>query len=162
MKKLGVKIAFLSSCFLLLSGCGFTPVYGVNGSGVGPLEIAPIEGRVGYFLSQGLQRRAGLEASNAEKRNLEIKIQQRYNNVSLRPDSFASRTRITFDAEYVLKNSRTGSEIRGIVTSAVSFDSAEQAYSDVSLQSDAEERAANDLAERIWADLINKSRSSKN
>lgn len=162
MKNISFKIASFLGAALMLSACGFAPVYGVSGSGIGPVEIAPIEGRVGHFLSQSLQRRAGLEIDNSEKRNLEVKVTQRYNNVSLKPDSFPSRTRVSFDAEYILKSGNPEREIKGLVTSIASFDSGDQAYSDISLQSDAEERAANDLADRIWADLINKSRNRRN
>lgn len=145
----------------LLSACGFTPVYGVGGSGVGPVQIAPIEGRIGYFLGQNLQRRAGLESSNSEPRLLKISVKQRYYNVGLRSDGYATRTRVTFDAQYELGASEKMPEIKGLITSIVSFDSVEKAYSDVSLQSDAEERAANELSEKIWADIINKSRAAK-
>ncbi len=161
MKKMLMNFSLALGCIFFLTACGFTPVYGVNGAGIGKVEIAPIEGRVGYFLAQNLQRRVGLENDNSNPRQLKIIIKQRYNNVALRTDGFATRTRITFDAEYSLSESATEGELKGQVTSIVSFDSVERAYSDVSLQSDAEERAANDLAERIWADIINKRQKSR-
>jgi hypothetical protein len=43
----------------------------------------------------------------------------------------------------------------------VAYESLDQAYGDVALQGDAEERIADQLAQRLWLDLQRQSRSAR-
>jgi len=40
-------IAWIVGLSVTLAGCGFQPVYSTQGSGIGPVTIAAIEGRTG-------------------------------------------------------------------------------------------------------------------
>jgi hypothetical protein len=51
--------------------------------------------------------------------------------------------------------------IRGSVTTNVAYESLDQAYGDVALQADAEERVAGQIAERLWLDLQRQVRAAR-
>lgn len=150
MRSFSIKSLILLPILLLISACGFKPIYDSTGSGIGKLEVAPIEGRTGYFLQTNLSRRSKLETGDSRK--LEIKLTRNFTNSSLRADGYTTRVQINYTADYVLANKPN--DIKGSVNSLVSFDGRNSAYSEISLMQDAEESAANDLADRIWLDIL--------
>ena len=143
----------------LVAGCGFSPVYDLDGRGIGPVSIALIEGRTGHLLRQELLRKAALERSGRSERVLAITLSSAFENTNQQPTGFFSRTQLTVTADYTL----TGANIevpdaRGRVAAMVGYDTQNQAFSEVSLQADAEERVAVLLADRLWTDLATRVR----
>jgi LPS-assembly lipoprotein len=157
--KLGLVTVLLVGS--LVSGCGFAPVYGTNGSGVGPLVIAQIDGRAGYFVRQELDRYAALERGNAAPRMLDIKLVTQFASAALAVDGLSARTLYTLTANYTLSPPPNGRPVRGTVTTTVGYESLDQAYGDVALQADAEERAAGQIAQKIMMDLRRQTRSAR-
>jgi LPS-assembly lipoprotein len=147
-------VALLVACLCaLLSGCGFAPVYGTSGSSVGPVSIVQIDGRAGYFLRQELDRYAALERGNSAPRNLTVKLTQTFASAALSVDGLSGRTLLTLTADYSIESLSGGRPQTGSVTTTVGYESLDQAYGDVALQADAEERAAKQIADQLWADL---------
>jgi LPS-assembly lipoprotein len=145
-----------------LSGCGFSPVYSTTGSGVGPISIAQIEGRAGYFLRQELDRHAVLEQGNAAPRTLTIKLVNSFASAALAVDGLSARTLYTMTANYTLAPAASGGvPLTGVVTTTVGYESLDQAYGDVALQADAEERAATQIADKVFADLRRQTRLAR-
>jgi LPS-assembly lipoprotein len=152
------RAAFLLSSLALvalplLAGCGFTPVYDTAGRGIGPVTIQTIDSRTGFFLQQELSRRAALEKSEGTPRTLSVALANVFRNTNLRQDSFYNRTQLQITATWTLRDSTQTEPKTGRVVVTVGYDTADQAFGDVALQADAEERAAVMLAERIWADI---------
>jgi LPS-assembly lipoprotein len=144
----------LVGCAMILAGCGFQPVYSTNGSGVGPVSIEQIDGRVGYFLRQELDRRAVLEQGSSVPRVLTVKIAPSFASAAVSLDGISSRTLYTLTANYSLASQvPAGKPITGVIATTVGYESLDQAYGDIALQADAEERAASVVAEQIWIDL---------
>jgi LPS-assembly lipoprotein len=136
------------------SGCGFTPVYSTSGSGIGPLTISQIDGRAGYFLRQELDRRASLEQNDSPARTLNVKVVTSFASAALAVDGLSARTLYTLTANYTLSPATpSGRPLSGSVSTTVGYESLDQAYGDVALQADAEERAASEIAGKIFADL---------
>jgi LPS-assembly lipoprotein len=147
---------------LLVSGCGFTPVYGTGGSGIGPLTIAQIDGRAGYFLRSELDRHAALEQGTTAPRTLTVKLVTSFNSAALAVDGLSARTLYTMTANYSLAPSAAGAApLTGTVTTTVGYESLDQAYGDVALQADAEERAATQIADKVFADLRRQTRLAR-
>jgi LPS-assembly lipoprotein len=154
----GLMKSAVLACALFASGCGFSPVYSTGGSGVGPVVISEIEGRSGYFLRQELDRHAALEQGNTSPRTLTVKLATRFASAALTPDGLSGRTLLTLTANYELQQPTGVRPLTGIVSTTVGYESLDQAYGDVALQADAEQRAATQVADRIWADLRRQTR----
>jgi LPS-assembly lipoprotein len=138
----------------LAAGCGFAPVYDTGGRGIGPVEIGLIEGRTGHLLRQELLRRASLERGEGPPRVLVITLAFSFVNTNQQSTGFFNRTQMTVDASYTLTGTNPDApDATGKVTAMVGYDTLNQAFTDVSLQADAEERIAVMLADRLWADL---------
>jgi LPS-assembly lipoprotein len=147
---------------LVAAGCGFTPVYSTGGSGLGPLAIAQIEGRAGYFLGLELDRHAALEHGSTPPRTLTVKLATRFESAALAVDGLSARTLYTLTAHYSLAPSTSGgTPLTGMVTTTVGYESLDQAYGDVALQADAEERAATQIADKVFADLRRQTRLAR-
>jgi LPS-assembly lipoprotein len=146
---------------LCVSGCGFAPVYSSAGSSVGPVAIEQIDGRAGYFLRQELDRHAVLEQGTTTPRVLTVKLVTTFASAALSVDGLSARTLYTMTANYSLAPSSGGEPFRGVVTTTVGYESLDQAYGDAALQADAEERAAAQIADKVWADLRRQTRATK-
>ncbi len=147
---------------LAAAGCGFSPIYSTSGSGLGPLNIAQIDGRAGYFLRQELDRFAALEQGTTQPRTLTIKIIPSFASAALGVDGLSARTLYTLSATYTLEALAAGGQpLRGTVTTTVGYESLDQAYGDVALQADAEERAATEIAGKLFADLRRQTRLTR-
>jgi LPS-assembly lipoprotein len=144
-----------------LAGCGFQPVYSTHGSGIGPVSITTIDGRTGYFLRQELERRAALEQGGQAPRVLTVKLTRVFSPAAQGVDGISLRNELTVTALYTLSAAPPLPAVAGSITASVAYESLDQAYGDVALQSDAEERIAGQLAERVWLDLQRQLRSAR-
>lgn len=160
LAKLGV-LAFMVGLSTIVAGCGFQPVYNTQGSGIGPVSIAAIEGRTGYFLRQELDRRAVLEQGEASPRILSVKLTRSFTPAAQGTDGISTRNEMAVTATYVLAAAPPLPAVSGTITTSVAYESLDQAYGDVALQADAEERVANQIAERLWLDLQRQVRAAR-
>lgn len=156
MKRQAVRLVL---CCLLLggplaaSGCGFQPVYSPSGRGIGPVDVALIDGRTGFLVQQELARKAALERGTTPVRRLEVELTTSFIQTNQGSDGFFSRTQMTVAASWTLQGQAETPDGRGAVSVMVGYDSQDQAFGEVALQADAEERAAVLLADRIWSDV---------
>ncbi|WP_085341277.1 LPS assembly lipoprotein LptE [Aquidulcibacter paucihalophilus] len=160
LAKLGVLVCIVGLS-AMLAGCGFQPVYSTQGSGIGPVTIAAIEGRTGYYLRQELDRRAVLEQGTASPRVLSVKLTRIFTPAAQGTDGISTRNEMTVTATYVLAAAPPLPAVTGTITTNVAYESLDQAFGDVALQADAEERVANQIAERLWLDLQRQVRAAR-
>ncbi len=146
-------IAWMFGLCAGLAACGFQPVYSTQGSGIGPVTIAAIEGRTGYYLRQELDRRAVLEQGATSPRVLTVKMTRSFTPAAQGTDGISTRNELTVTASYVLAAAPPLPAVRGTIETNVAYESLDQAYGDVALQADGEERVAGQIAERLWLDL---------
>lgn len=154
-------LAWMVGFSAILAGCGFQPVYSTQGSGIGPVTVAAIDGRTGYYLRQELDRRAVLEQGSGTPRVLSVKFERTFTPAAQGPDGISSRNEMSVTATYVLAAAPPLPAVRGSVTTNVAYESLDQAYGDVALQADAEERVAGQIAERLWLDLQRQVRAAR-
>jgi LPS-assembly lipoprotein len=142
-------------------GCGFSPVYSTSGVGLGPVEVPVIEGRTGHFVRQELLRRAALETSgpNDSAQSLKVRLVSSFTPIAIKASGFGGRTQMTVTAYYSFASNKHPGPIESSVSTMVAFDTTDAAYGDVALQSDAEERVAIALVDRLWMDLTRRYKS---
>ena len=144
---------------LALGACGFKPLYGRNdlGSNVGPslanVYVEPISDRVGYELRNDLLDlfNAGGSASDAAYR-LKLYLSTNEEAVVLQPNTSITRYNYTLTAHYdLIRKGETDAAKSGNVTALAAYNvaAAPFLYATVTAQRDAQNRAANDIAERI-------------
>lgn len=160
----GMKTVHAAAACLLLSACGFQPLYAPSPTvaaqgGLGEIQVAPINGRVGYFLGQGLERM--LPGGGAQARTLVVEVQTTFQPLAVRVDGSAARTDLIGVARYRLDGADpSAAPLSGEVRATVSYDLLDQPFGDVAAQTDAEERLASVLAERIRTELVLRQRAA--
>lgn len=140
---------------LLLSACGFSPMYGQAGGSpaIGPVYVDEIEGKAGHVLKTELDRILAVENDGSPPMNLHITLLEQVTPLGLRRDESATRAEIRLTANYVLTPPNGGPVMRGSVFTVTTYDIPTAAFGEISAQDDARERAAETMAERFRAEL---------
>ena len=133
----------------LLSGCGFTPMYGDLGIGAGLSRIAVTtpDNRLGYRLREQLEDAFGRDGSAQPLYRLTTEVTQERRPLGRRIDDTASRYELTVKADWVLTPVSGGAPIKGSQTTTTT-------YAAIAAQQDGEDRAAADLARLIRLDMM--------
>ena len=146
----------LASLTLLLSACGFQPMYAQSaGAAIGPIHVQMIEGKAGHVLKTELDRILAVEAGAGETTDLRITLQESVIGLGIRLDESATRAELRLTANYVLTPPQgSGRQImRGSVNAIANYDIPLGAFGEIAAQDDARERAAEVLAQRFRAEL---------
>ncbi len=153
---MNARVALLA--LLVLAGCGLQPVYSGGGHGVAAttldtIEIAPIPEKVGYLLTEALQRRFG-EHPAAPRYRLQVELQDEILGFGSRGDNSIARERRTLRARYRLVSLATGRIVLDATAgSDVGIDRVSSDYAVVAAESTALERLATEVARQISANL---------
>jgi LPS-assembly lipoprotein len=137
---------------VLLTACGFTPLYGRPGvtAGLSSIEVVSPQGRVGFLLRQSLDDDLGHDKSAPAQYRLEMTLAQTRGPRGLTRSDVADYYDIGLTVHYALILVATGKTVdTGDVASQVSYDDSGQAYADISAAQDADSRIASDAARRI-------------
>ena len=140
----------------LLSGCGFTPLYGDTGVGAGLSRIAVTtpDNRLGYRLREQLEDALAFNRSATPLYRLTTEVQQSRRPLGRRIDDTATRYELTVKAAWTLTPTSGGSPLTGTETVTTTYGSADQPYAAIAAQQDGEDRAAAELARLIRLDLL--------
>lgn len=145
---------------LALAACGFHPLYGKFGNSSADatfrsVYIEPIPERVGYQLRSNL-----LDLFNAPSEptgtSYRLKIELKAEEKGLAVQQNASVTRYTYHltAHYQLIAARNGDVLKkGTVHSLTSYNVVQSPYATVVADKDAQDRSAQDVAERLRTEL---------
>lgn len=144
---------------LVLSGCGFQPLYarGDNGLAVtdqlAATRVQPIQDRVGQQLHNLLRDRLNPLGQPAKPRyRLTIALTERTQSLSIRRDATATRANLTMTVVFTLTD-YTGGDVlyRGNAVSINSYDilELEQQFSTMTSEGDARTRALQDISEDV-------------
>ncbi|MEL6831035.1 MAG: hypothetical protein AAFO63_12965 [Pseudomonadota bacterium] len=146
-----MKQLFAALSLLMLTACGFTPLYAA-GAGGGNIAVEEIDGRSGYTLRKELLQRLviGLPGLN-EPASLNVTLDSELDRLALQPDESAARTDFKSRADYVLFYE--GEAITGSVEATTSYQVPEAPFADIPAQTDAQNRAMALLAARLVDDL---------
>ncbi|KAA5803844.1 hypothetical protein F1654_08580 [Alkalicaulis satelles] len=145
-----VRLAALMAGMALFSaaGCGFQPLYaGGGGFDTLPgLAIQSGEDRFDYLVDAALRRHLG-QGDSAHRLELTTRVRDRAIGISA--SGVARRYSLTAQTRYVLHPSGDRSPVRGMVSDTVQFDAPADPAAVIAARSDAEERAARQIAERL-------------
>ena len=143
---------------LVLSGCGFTPLYGARDGGtrtnaeLQQISVATIEnGRTGHdvynALIDGISPHGEPDAPDYE---LRVRLTEASEGVAIERDASITRYNFRLDARFRLVDIRSGNVIyEGRSRSIASYNVVESQFATLVAQRDAEERAATELSEDI-------------
>ncbi|HWU15151.1 MAG TPA: LPS assembly lipoprotein LptE [Caulobacter sp.] len=151
-----VPAALLVATGLVLSACGFTPLYGPQSvtKGLSAIEVVAADGRAGYLLREKLDDALARDVNLLPSHRLVYTIEEKRYARGVRVDNVANRYELNLTANWRLLDAKTGQQVRsGTTSAAVTYDSADQPYASIAAQQDSQERAATELARRIQLDL---------
>ncbi|MGE3303538.1 MAG: LPS assembly lipoprotein LptE [Hyphomonadaceae bacterium] len=147
--------ALLALPAVLLSACGFRPMYGASATTapIGPLFVETTPGKGGFALKNELERLLDVERGAGPVRRLQVTLSEGVAGLGFRVDESASRSDLSLSASYILYDVSGAELLRGSAAATASYDVPSSAYGELTAQEDARERAAEVLAERLRADL---------
>jgi len=141
-----------------LAACGFTPLYATPGlsSGLSRIESVAPEGRTGFLLRQALDDALARDGATPAVYRLTIDLKETRTPRGRRVDSTASRYELVLVADWKLVSIATGAvALEGTTQTEATFDRADQPYSGIVANQDAQSRAASELARKIQLQLAN-------
>jgi LPS-assembly lipoprotein len=156
-----VKVVLAFSTALLLSACGFHPLYATDGKDTGASRIfasvyvEPISGDAGYEMRNSL---IGLLSVSDRATNwryrLKITLKDELEGSALQNDASITRYNYTLTANYTLTDTSTETVIKkGQDSSLTAYNVVQSPYATLIAQKDAQRRAGDELASRIRLDL---------
>jgi LPS-assembly lipoprotein len=147
-------------CLLLsgamLTGCGFSPLYGEHGTASSPdvvdafatVSIRNIPNREGMKLRQQLRQQMQPHGVSKVAFDLDIVLARRIEELGIRSDATSSRANLIFTAVFALNEG--GQRIYGDrVEAFVSYNILDDQYATVASQADAENRGIKQVSEEI-------------
>lgn len=157
-----MRARFVAIALLLLTpglaACGFTPLYATPGlsSGLSGIESIAPEGRTGFLLRQALDDALARNEATPAVYRLTMDLKETRTPRGRRVDATASRYELVLVADWKLVTVATGAvALEGTTQTEVTFDRADQPYSGIVANQDAQSRAASELARKIQLQLAN-------
>ncbi len=149
-----LRALLLTLAALTLSGCGFTPLYGVQGvaPALSAIEVVAPQGRAGFLLREKLDDALGRNGAAPVYRLTMNLVENRYPR-GVRVDNVANRYELVLVVDYTLTAVGGGPVKTGRFQAAVPCDSADQPSASLAAEQDGQERAAGEAARQIQLDL---------
>lgn len=157
----GVLIALTSTASLGLAGCGFTPLYAVNGAG-GQLAAIDVptpldntsngarEDRTGFLLKEALVDELAQRSGAPSRYRLQCVITERRYPRGVRVNNVANRYEINMTVAYTLTEIASGKTVvQGSAPVLVTYNSADPPYAGTVAAQNGDERAAQQAAIQI-------------
>jgi len=142
---------------LILSACGFSPLYGERGpstvvaSQLALIKVPPIDDRVGQLVRMELTNRlTPTQAGSHASYLLPMTLTESRTDLAVRKDATATRANLTINAAFRLLRISDGVVLTsGNIRSVNSYDIVDSNYATLAAESDARRRGANDVAAGI-------------
>ena len=148
----------LALAFMLLTGCGFTPVYGTHTAADGSpvandlnaVAIENIADRNGQMLRNDLiDRMYGKNRPAQPLYDLKVTIHSDEADLGILANATATRSLLNMYANYTLTDSKGHELLTSTAHSVASFDRLDQMYGTVAARQDAYERTLHEVSEQI-------------
>lgn len=155
--KFAIAGGLLAASALLNTGCGWQPLYGPTASGANladvmrTVDVGSVPGRVGQRIRNELifKTTGGGEADKAKYR-LDIAVRESVMNAATtRTGSVESQTYQLYTEFRLIRLSDNKVVMDGHNNARASFDKDQSVFADIRARRDAEDRAANTIAEAI-------------
>ena len=152
--RVAATLAILSA--VLVSACGFTPMYAETaaGSSLRRIAVSTPDDRLGYRLREQLEDALGWDRGATPLYRLTTTVEQNRISLGRRIDDTATRYELTVRATWTLTPMSGGTPVTGVETATTTYAAADQPYAAIAAQQDGEERAAADLARLIRLSLM--------
>lgn len=155
MSRLALGVVIIGT--LLLSGCGFSPLYGkiersfTTNDLLEFIEVAPIEGRVGQLVRIKLTNRLTPKDPRPQSLyTLHVKLNESKVGLAVQKDSSTTRANLTLNGSFNLsQNNNNKNLLSGSVRSVNSYDILLSDFATLAAESGARERGAIDVADGI-------------
>lgn len=144
---------------LVLGGCGLQPLYSGGSSGavasaIGQVDIAPIEGKAGWLVTNALKDRLGAISSGGAPYRLIVRLDDQISGLGVRRDNSVTRERRTLRARYQLVDAAQGTVLLDQTAgSDVGIDVVQSDYAVIAAENSALERLSTVIADQIVARL---------
>jgi LPS-assembly lipoprotein len=135
-----------------LGGCGFTPLYATPGvtPGLSSIEVNVPHGRTAYLLSEALNDALGRDRSAPAAYRLDVTLIEKRYPRGLRQDNTANLYEAHVIVNYQLTEIDNGKVLTtGSEPVEVSYAATPEPYAGITAQQDAQQRAADEAAQRI-------------
>jgi len=139
-----------------LAGCGLHPVYGGGGKGrvanlLAHIDVAPIEGKAGWLVANGLRDRLAGDGASPQYR-LEVRLDDAIIGLGVRADDAITRERRTLRARYQLIDLASGAVLIDATAGAdAGVDVVSSEYATIAAEQTALENLSDIVAEQIVA-----------
>ena len=149
MRRLAASLALV----LALSGCGLRPLYGGGEGGkvattLSLIEVAPIEGKSGWLMSNALRDRLG--ATGTAQYQLVVKLDDQITGLGVRRDNTVTRERRVLRARYQLIDLAHGTTLLDATAgSDAGIDVVGSEYATIAAENSALERLSGIVADQI-------------
>lgn len=157
-----VGLALGTGLALATGACGFRPLYGEIGGKPGGqavfdsiyVDTIPVE-RIGFELRNNLIGvLQGSARPEGAKYRLEVTTSQGLEGIAVEPNASVTRYNFNLVAHYALSDIHTGAVLdHGVETTLSEYDVVSSPYSTLVAQQAAQQRATEDIANRIRVDL---------
>lgn len=143
---------------LLLSGCGFRPIYGTHEAESGSpvaldlnnIAIDNIPDRDGQILRNDLiDRMYGKNRPERPAYMLHVKIRSTEQDLGILANATATRSLLDMYADYSLADGKGKEILKGSAHSVAGFDKLDQIYGTVAASANARERTLHEVGEQI-------------
>lgn len=140
-----------------LGACGFRPLHGQAGAGEalrGAVALDAGGGRHGWIFADALRRRIGDPRSQPSYQiDVALTLEEEGLAISERDD--VTRIGLLGAARYAFRARTTGTELlQGVARSASGYNTLASPYATRTARLDAERRVIEDLATRVWFDIV--------
>ena len=155
MRHPALRILSLSG-LLMLSACGFAPLYAQQGLTMKLSQIAldVPQTRTGYFLEQGLKNGLAIDPSQPAIYSLKVTMKESHYSIGFRVNDTSTRSEITNVVSYALKDIKTDKVLlQKTFTDTVTYDTSSSPFTGVVSQQDAQKRVAASSAQKIETEL---------
>jgi len=153
--------AFFAGALLLaccaLAGCGFHPVYATSGADefdqrLASVTISPIAERIGQILANTLRDSFNPTRAKVEQHYvLSVVLQSSSGDYVIRKSDTTSAELLNVNGSFnMIEVGKPGAVLSGTVRTSTSYDIGENPYSTIVTNSDAQTRAAQEIAADIY------------
>lgn len=140
----------------LLAGCGFKPLYGLEGVGpaLSSVDVVAPKGRLGYIMQEQLDDQLAKSRGLPTRYRLTMETSETRTPRGLRVNNTATEYELNLTVTYALVDNATGQTVRtGVAPVTVTYESSDAPYAGIIAQNDAQERAATQAANLVRLDL---------
>ncbi len=141
---------------IIVSGCGFDPIYGNRGQArvnheFAYVGVARIKNRIGQMLRNNLIHQLRITGGLKEKKyDLIVELEESVQPLAVRKSAFATRANLTVTAKYVLVSSGPSKTLlQSSEHATVSYNIYNSEFATLVAQRDANERAIRSLGKDI-------------